>query len=381
MKKLIIKIKTFLFEKFTLKFLILIAIVVMLMTAAAVYFLMISGQKEPPPAVDYSSFAIGREQIKSIGEVVGTEREWSSMEFSVEGTTEMTKYVYSELTSGSADVKAYADYLKNECDFIPMMKFDPSNPAGYLSYGKKSIDDGYIMKIDIDYTNEDYTIYTSKSESTDIPASDPNVNDTTSKDDLLTYLSDYDYKILGLPKELSSYITIFDVGRTVINNTHCYGINVYEKSADGKSNLVVGKFYVPLSRDLVYKYDVQTESFTQIKKVYKEPEPVLESEAEEVPEEEVDTSNMTKEELAAKKKADKEAEKAAAKEAKELEKANKAAQKEQEKKLAASKKAAEAAEKEKKKAEKAMQKAKEAEEKAKQEQQKADEAAAEANSN
>lgn len=364
LKKIFAKLK-----QFKLRFLILVALVVMLMTGVAVYILM-RGEKKEETVIHYDTFEIGREQVKSIGDIVGG-REWTSMEFTVESDSEKSKYVYEGLTNASEDVEKYAEYLKNECGFVPLMKFDPSNPAGYLSYGKKSIDEGYVLKIDIDYTPEDYIIYTSKSASTEeIPTSDPNEMGGVSRADIVSYLDSFDPSVLELPKSVASYITIFDVGRTVINDVHCYGVNVYEKSEDGKSNLIVGKFYVPVSLDSVYQYNVNTGDFTQIKKIVKE-EPIPE---EEPVEEEVDTSNMTKEELKEKKKADKAAAKEQAKKEKELEKANKAAQKEQEKKEKASNKAAEKAAKEAEKAAKAEEKAKEA-------QQKAEEAAAAAATN
>lgn len=106
----------------------------------------------------------------------------------------------------------------------------------------------------------EFPLYTAPTSETSESGTD---SDEITKEEALSMLSKLPAKTLGLEKSLSEYTIVeFDTWTTFVNNTECYGINVYEKV--GGQEQTVGIFYVALDGTKMFRYDSVDEMFIEV---------------------------------------------------------------------------------------------------------------------
>lgn len=249
------------FGRFNKKILIIFIILLLGIGAGTAFFVRKSFQKEEPSVI--SRYEVDNDSIASIVTIVG-DRELSEIIDEKNGTLHKVEYNYKDVSTGSEDVKAYAEFLINECGFVPLMESDINNPAGYISVGSESAEEGEIFQIDIDYTPNEYRIILSHS-SGELPKPKKKDKESFTRNDAQAFLNQFLPNGSGLEEPLSSYVTIFDQGRMIIDGNDSYGINVYQKGV-GQSNEVVGKYFVALDKSAIYKYNVSDNSYELVYK-------------------------------------------------------------------------------------------------------------------
>ncbi len=225
-------------------------------------------QKEPKKE-ELTSYQIEDDSVSAISSVVG-ERELTEMVKQQEEGIQKVEYHYDSIETSAADVKAYTEYLENQEKFVPLMDSNLDNPAGYVSVARKSVKEGYLFQIDIDYTPKDFNIILSCSQG-ELPTiyDEESSDDSFTRNDAKTFLDQQPLEKLGLPEPVSSYTTIFDQGRMVIDGKDCYGISVYKKGS-GNSNEIVGKYFISLDKSKIYQYSIFDNTY---KVIYEEVAP------------------------------------------------------------------------------------------------------------
>lgn len=76
-------------------------------------------------------------------------------------------------------------------------------------------------------------------------------------------LSNLSKKELRTEKEFAEYKTEVDTWTTVVNNTECYGINIFDTTSQGE--ILIGIFYVTVDGSIVYTVD-ENNNFIEISK-------------------------------------------------------------------------------------------------------------------
>lgn len=240
---------------------ILIALVV-LIASASIGFIVLSGKNSKPKTLD--EYRIGEDSVSSISVIVG-ERELPEILETVDGELTKIKYNYENLTTGTDDVKQYVTFLTEQRGFLPIIEYDAKKfpVAGYISLASPSSIEGNIFQIDIDYTPDDYKIIVSNPVA-EMPKPKPKDDaEPFTRESALQFLDTYTPKELGIPLSVSNYMAIFDPGQTSVYDKDTYGVSIYKRGV-GLSNEIVGKFYIPVDRSCVYKYDVNDNTFNPI---------------------------------------------------------------------------------------------------------------------
>ena len=77
--------------------------------------------------------------------------------------------------------------------------------------------------------------------------------EAVSREDTLAYFNTLSQEKLGLPKPVSEYYVVMDMGRTFVDGHDCHGISLYEKG-DGAGNYFIKKFYLSLEDKKLFEY-------------------------------------------------------------------------------------------------------------------------------
>ena len=229
-------------------------------------FLFFKGDTQQPKDPYVEAYVLDDDTVESISHFLGESETRALPEITeVEnGENKEIIYDYTELTDASEEVKDYVNYLTEEKGFVPMFDYNLNNPGGYVSIATASQEEGKIFKMDIDYTNKDYKVIVTKTDQ-QLPQPEPEQTQEveSSRESALNYLEAFPMEDLGLAKPVGEYMAIYDEGRSLINNSQCYGINLYELGPAG-TNVAVGKFFVPTDMSRVYKYSPLEDSYFEI---------------------------------------------------------------------------------------------------------------------
>ena len=82
---------------------------------------------------------------------------------------------------------------------------------------------------------------------------DPVEKEAVSREDTLAYFNTLSQEKLGLPKPVSEYYVVMDMGRTFVDGHDCHGISLYEKG-NGAGNYFIKKFYLSLEDKKLFEY-------------------------------------------------------------------------------------------------------------------------------
>lgn len=230
---------------------LLLLLIIAIVSGAGTCIWMLKKAKAPEPV---ENFVFGNNIVPSVTSVVG-ERNLSK----VDSTEIQSQYDYKEVMDVQDDVKQYINYLINDCNFVVMDgTYDVEEPkfsaeGGTIVLATDTTKSGLIFQMDINYAEENYSFLLSTPEGS-LPKK---VITPFTRDDAYAFF-DSKAEELGLPGGLSSYETVFDVGRTIIDGEDSYGVSVYKKEpADSVSNVIVGKFFISLDKSCIFKYDVE----------------------------------------------------------------------------------------------------------------------------
>ena len=229
-------------------------------------------EEESDPYVE--AYGLDDDVVESIAGFLGESETRALPEITEveEGESKEIVYHYTELTDASEEVKSYVNYLTEEKGFVPMFEYNLNHPGGYVSIATASQEAGKIFKMDIDYTNTDYKVIVTKTDEA-LPEPEPEQTQTAeaSREGALSHLGALPIEELGLSKPVGEYTAIYDPGRSLINSSECYGINLYELGPAG-TNVAVGKFFVSTDMNNVYKYSPLEDSYMQIENTTTEAE-------------------------------------------------------------------------------------------------------------
>jgi hypothetical protein len=216
--------------------------------------------QEEPKEKEATSYQIEEDSIPMISSVIG-ERKLDKMVKQQTAGIQKIEYQYKSIETAAEDVKAYTEYLLNDLGFSPLFKFYLDNPAGYISVARPSVKEGYLFQVDIDYTPDEFNIILScPQKEMPVVYEEEKTDKSFTRDAAKSFLAQQPLEKLGLTEPLSSYTTIFDQGRLVIDGKDCYGMSVYKKG-NGQSNEIVGKYFVSLDKSRIYQYDIYDSSY------------------------------------------------------------------------------------------------------------------------
>lgn len=259
--------------KLTKKKLIMLGGILVVFVGAAVSCFLL--MKKPPEPPDF--YSIEEDQVVSITSVVG-ERTFKKRK-EIEDTEnkdvlQKVEFTYADITEGTADVQKYINELTLNHGFTKMPKEGEEmpqplkegeeppaiDPEGTVSAAIETAEAGVLFQVDIDYTNEGYTVYVKKYKGK-IPEP-PKVKEEEglSRNQAMDKLNDFAPEVLGLPEPASTYVKIPQVGRTMVDGKDCYMVNVYRKQET--ANIIMGIYAVALDKSAVYKYDLNTDTYT-----------------------------------------------------------------------------------------------------------------------
>ncbi len=231
--------------------LILIGFIVALAAAFVAY--RFTATKEEKIVVNM--YRVGLDTVSSITSIVGERNIKEVVRYDLNGVSKV-EYLYEADDQTEADLETYRTYLTEESGFAKMdtEESEASDGTTVEQYGIASVEDGMVFTVEIAQQQDQYAITISKEE-----GKDPNAEDVTefNRNDALAYFESNIEKYADLPKPISEYETIFDVGQSNINGEDCYGITVYDKNSVN-TNQFVEKYYIALATQNIYVYDNMT---------------------------------------------------------------------------------------------------------------------------
>lgn len=181
------------------------------------------------------------------------------------GETKRVEYVYTEIETPEEDVNTYMEFLINDCNYISMPPIDESETT--IAAATESLEEGKIFQISVDYTEDGYTVLVQKYpgqilKPEEEEPEEEEQNTGLSWDGAMSKLEEYTPEQLGVPDPVSEYILIPNRGRYLLEGAEFFNINAYKK--ENGSNIIMGVFYVACDGSMVYKYDVENDTYTKI---------------------------------------------------------------------------------------------------------------------
>lgn len=222
-------------------------------------------EDEKDPYIE--AYVLDDDFVTSIPKFLGESEKRDLPEITEEqgGSGKRIVYDYTGLKDADEEVRDYINFLTSEKEFVPMFDYNLDAPAGYVSVGTTSQEEGKILKLDIDYTEADYRVMVSKTNE-NLPKPKEKSNDKdVSRDGALNYLTGFSAEKLGLEKPIEEYKTIYDAGQSSIGEHNCYGISLYELGVAG-TNVFQGKFFVATNQSVVYRYRPEDDTYVEIEK-------------------------------------------------------------------------------------------------------------------
>lgn len=142
--------------KKSFKKLLIFIIIVVLIILAVIYF-----KKWYKGKVNNADeYTIGKDSVISIKSVVGV-RNIENKISTLEKGVNTTKYVYKVDSNITDDIQKYIDKLK-ENGFLTIKDADFSQTTSTAKLGKSSVEEDYVIIVQIDYDTTGYTVSVSK---------------------------------------------------------------------------------------------------------------------------------------------------------------------------------------------------------------------------
>ena len=122
------------------------------------------GNKEEEKDPYIEAYVLDDDFVTSIPKFLGESEKRALPEITEEENNGSKRiiYNYTELKDADDEVRDYINFLTGEQEFVPMFDYNLEAPGGYVSVGTASQEEGKILKIDIDYTDTDYKVMVSK---------------------------------------------------------------------------------------------------------------------------------------------------------------------------------------------------------------------------
>lgn len=222
-------------------------------------------EDEKDPYIE--AYVLDDDFVTSIPKFLGESEKRELPEITEEqnGSSKRIVYDYTGLKEADEEVRDYINFLTSEKEFVPMFDYNLEAPAGYVSVGTASQEEGKILKLDIDYTESDYRVMVSKTNENLPKPKEKSSDKDVSRDGALNYLEGFSAEKLGLEKPIEEYKTIYDAGQSSIGEHNCYGISLYELGVAG-TNVFQGKFFVATNQSVVYRYRPEDDTYVEIER-------------------------------------------------------------------------------------------------------------------
>lgn len=184
-------------------------------------------------------------------------------------------HTYSNVENGAEDIGSYIVYLMENYHFVALEDYDVANPEGMVHLAADSQTDGEVIKMEIDYKADTYTIalikeegsvqaiQQAKEEEAKRLAEEKEQEKYITRKAAESRLRNCSPQKLGIEGDINNYSVIFDVGRSIIDGHEYYGLNVYEKKEAG-AMYIKGIFYVACTGDSIYKYNVEQDTYEKV---------------------------------------------------------------------------------------------------------------------
>ena len=162
-------------------------------------------------------YTIGDDQIPSIKLVLGEVRKITSTSTSIANGATTKELVYKVDADQGAEMQEYSAYLRDEDGFALLSSADSKKSNGRYSLERDSVQEGYMLTLDIAYDREGYTITIKKlkGEAEPNPNLNPTGNLTPGDDDYSQAMKENYYKIGG--EQIASVRKVLSEDRTIVN--------------------------------------------------------------------------------------------------------------------------------------------------------------------
>lgn len=161
-------------------------------------------------------------------------------------------YYYRVGADTEANLAKYREFLLDS-GFNLLEGANAAKPY-VAKYQKEAVTPKKLFNLEIEYPlgGDAMTgMYAIKVSMEDKP--DPVEKEAVGRAETLEYFSTLSQEKLGLPKPVSEYYVVMDMGRTFVDGYDCHGISLYEKG-NGAGNYFIKKFYLSLEDKKLFEY-------------------------------------------------------------------------------------------------------------------------------
>ena len=161
-------------------------------------------------------------------------------------------YYYYRVGAGTEGTLAeYREFLLDD----GFKLLENANAKPYVTkYQKEGVTPKKYFNLEIEYPlggDEMTGMYAIRVSMEDKP--DPVEKEAVGRAETLEYFNTLSQEKLGLPKPVSEYYVVMDMGRTFVDGHDCHGISLYEKG-NGAGNYFIKKFYLSLEDKKLFEY-------------------------------------------------------------------------------------------------------------------------------
>ncbi len=162
-------------------------------------------------------------------------------------------YYYYRVGAGTEGTLAkYREFLLD--DGFKLLENANADRPYVTKYQKEGVTPKKYFNLEIEYPlgGDAMTgMYAIKVSMEDKP--DPVEKEAVGREETLEYFNTLSHEKLGLPKPVSEYYVVMDMGRTFVDGHDCHGISLYEKG-NGAGNYFIKKFYLSLEDKKLFEY-------------------------------------------------------------------------------------------------------------------------------
>lgn len=271
-KKIEVKSKRKSKKKFI--FILLIVFIVFFLVG----FYLNKSDEEPLTAENY---VIDQDSVESITTVT-QKGELTDILPSQEDGTNQIEYVYKKDEGSQEAIDQYVKYLEEEKGFVELSEDENDSEKNTetktktnaqessesaeskestdiitpLTYATQSQEENKLFEVNIKEGENNYYITVFRQEG-QLPKDEEEEKSQFTRDDAKAYLKEFLDSSNALNNPFDNYTSIFDVGRSIVNDEECYGVSLYKKGPSGY-NYIVAKYFVSLENRNIFKYNLQT---------------------------------------------------------------------------------------------------------------------------
>ena len=221
------------------------------------------GDEEKPP----ENYAFTSESLPAIG--AGETIEGRTCTEQTDEETGALSYVYGGLESAGETVETYVNTLVSEYDCSVIDESgvkqqqtpDYTQDEGTVTVGKENENQDGILKLDIAWESGSCTVTPSVAEGVSITEAPM---ESLTVEEAIAQMERYTPAQLGLSgSSMEEYHVYAEDGYSMVDDTACFCMNLYETSAVGSNN-IEGTYLLSVDGQKLYKLDRATNQVTEL---------------------------------------------------------------------------------------------------------------------